>query len=492
MLLAVFFRLRPDYLIMSDELADVAIASPDGAASSDAVGQSSSPIAETSEQVAGGVTTSDGEQVQEVDPLEGIPTLEELQTEAERGVPYSKALAQLRAEYERVKPIEKEFQPWKEILADQTPDRVKEQLGFQDQFFSPLVKDGQPVYDDRQLPQTTAQPFLESMEARQPGFSMNHFLDIVDFPATNPTTGQKEPLIAQFFRDVLGLDANKLEQYQQIDTLIAKTNNGSITPEELAKVPDTDQEVYKTLPSGLRKDWEFMDEETRRFHLDGAKERMEARAWREQLTQAQQQAEQSQRQQFEAKIEQTFLQDLTQTRTQAFTSLRDNLARDWKPSEDEAVNRRYYNDVISPLKRLIDPDLQQDALEELEADGIKVDLNKFNEDMVALVGARQTYIRAQAYKDGVTADRALRDFNRLQTQMMAKFNTITLARAQKYGMQAQQIAEDKGKLLTTASAVRPNISANTSVGQGTAGWVDPRSSQAAMADWEQSRLGQSR
>lgn len=466
---------------------DVGTSSPVSESITDS-GQSSSPIAETSEQVAGTVSASDGEQtVQETDPLEGIPTLEELQAEAERGVPYSKALVQLRTELERVKPIEKEYLPWKEVLADQTPERVKEQLGFQDQFFAPLVVDGQQVMDERGLPKTTSHPYYDSLEAKQQGAVMDRFLDLVDYQTVNPTTGQKEPLIQTFFRDVLGLDAHKIEQYQQIDTLIAKTN-GSITPEELAKVPEADQEVYKTLPSGLRKDWDLIDEETKAFHLDGARNAQKFSAFMEQQQQAQQQAEQSQRQQFEAKIEQTFLQDLGTVREQAFTSLRDNLARAWQPSADTAKNEDLYDDVLAPLINLIDPDLQPMAMKRLEREGIKVDIGKFNEDMAAMVGARQTYIRAQAYKDGVTADRALRDFNRLQTQMMAKFNTITMQRAQRYGAAAQQIAEDKGALLTTASAVRPNISANSTVGQN-AGYIDPRSDAAIMRDWELSRAG---
>lgn len=451
----------------------------------------SSTAGETSEPIAGDVTTSEGsEQVQETDPLEGIPSLEELQSEVERGVPYSKALVQLRTELERIKPFEKEFQPWKDILAEQTPDRVKEQLQFQDQFFAPVVVDGKEVLDERGLPKTTSHPYYDSLEARQQGAVMDRFLDLVDYQAVNPATGQKEPLIQQFFRDVLGLDAHRLEQYQQIDSLIAKTNGG-ITPEELAKVPDTDHEVYKTLPSGLRKDWEFMDEETRKFHLDGARNAIKFDAFMKQQQDAQEKTAQTQRQQFESKIEQDFLQDLGTVREQAFTSLRDNLARAWQPSADDAINQDRYDDVLAPLVQLIDPDLQPMALKRLEREGIKVDVAQLNENMQAMVGARQTYIRAQAYKDGVTADRALRDFNRLQTQMMAKFNTITLARAQKYGMQAQQIAEDKGKVLTTASAVRPNISANTSVGQG-GGYIDPRSDQAVMRDWELSRAGQSR
>lgn len=502
------FRFRPTLFNTCRFVEEAAIgsdvaSSPDAAsviadaAVSSTAGETSGAQPQTEgEQVAGGVTTADGsETVQVVDPLEGVPSLEQLQQEAERGVPYSKALIQLRTELERVQPDAKQFATWKEVLAEQTPEAVKEQLQFQDQFFSPLVKDGAPVFDERGLPRTTAHPFYESLEAKQPGAVMDRFLDMVDYEATNPSTGQKEPLITQFFRDVLGLDANRLEQYQNIDTLIAKTN-GSITPEELEEaIPETldkshlaDRELFKSLPSPLRNDWKHLDDQTKRFYLDDAKERVANRQFREQQQQAQKTADQAERQAFEGRIKDATDQDLAQIREQAFTSLRDNIARKWQPSADDAINQDRYDDVLAPLIQLIDPDLQPMALKRLEREGIKIDAKKFNEDMKALTGARQTYVRAQHYKDGVTEDRALRDYNRLQTQLLAKFDNIAMTRMQRYGYQAQQIAEDKGALLSTASAVRPNINGNSTVGQG-GGYIDPRSSQAAMADWEASRGG---
>lgn len=111
--------------------------------------------------------------------------------------------------------------------------------------------------------------------------------------------------------------------------------------------------------------------------------------------------------------------------------------------------------------------------------------------MSALVGARQTYVRAMAYKDGVAAERAEQDYNRLHTQLMAKFNTVALQRAEKYGMQAKQIADKKGELLATASQVRPTVPSTTSPqtfgASGLPAGMDPRSSEAAMLQWQQSR-----
>jgi hypothetical protein len=434
------------------------------------------------EQVAGDVTAPS--ETGEVDIFEGVPSLEQLQTEAEQKVPYAEGLLRLRTELERVKPLEKQFEPWKPIAEQYKPESLQERLQVHESIFSPKLVNGQPVLDERQLPLTTAHPFIEQMEGKRPGFAMDHLLDVFDYQVANPATGQKEPLVSQFVRDVLGLDISRLEQYQNIDALIAKSN-GNITTEELNQIPETFREAYKLLPSRVRSDWINLDEEERQYHLDGAKERLESRQFRDQQRQAQEQAQHQERQQFEAQVQQDFVQDLATVRESAFSSLRDNLARQWQPSADDAINQDRYDDVLAPLVHLIDPDLQPMALKRLEREGIKVNAPEFNQDMSALVKARETMVRARAYGDGVNADRAEQDFNRLNTKMMAKFNTIIMQRAAKYGYQAKQIAEKKGELLTTASAVRPTVP-GTTMAPGEQR-IDPRSDAAIMRDWNASR-----
>lgn len=441
---------------------------------------------------------SETETQAEPDIFDGIPSLEQLQTEAEQRVPYSEGLLRLRTELERIKPEVKQFDSWKPVVEQfSDPAKVQERLTAHDSLFSPKLVDGQPVLDERNLPQTTMHPFLQTMEAKRPGYAMETLLDVMDYSATNPTTGQPEPLIGQFFREVLGLDVGRLQQYQNIDALIAKTN-GSITPEDLeAAIPETldkshlaDRELFKQLPPMLRDDWKHLDDETRRFYLNDAKERAVNREFRESQIQAQQKAATDQRQNFEAQVQQEFVQDLSKVRETAFSSLRDNLARVWQPSTDDAINQDRYDDVLAPLTLLIDPDLQPMALKRLEREGIKVNATEFNQNMSALVGARQTYVRAKAYGDGLAAERAELDFNRLQTQLMAKFNTIALQRAEKYGMQAKQIADKKGELLTTASQVRPTVPGSTAPqtfnASGLPVGMDPRSDEAVMYQWNQS------
>jgi hypothetical protein len=490
------FRFRPSFnkCFYAEEASlgsDVGGGSP--AADSVIAGQTdSSTVGETfgaqpqteGEQVAGSVTAPDGQQAAP-DIFEGIPSLEELQRQAEQKVPGSEGLLRLRTELERVKPLAQQFESFKPIVENYKPESLQERLQVHESIFSPKLVNGQLALDERQLPLTTAHPFIEQMETKRPGFAMDHLLDVLDYQTVvDPTTGQKETLASQFVKHVLGLDISRLEQYQNIDTLIAKSN-GNISPEELNQIPETDRDAYKTLPARIRQDFSEMDEEERRYHLDGAKERLESRQFREQQRQAQEQAQQQEREQFEAQVQQDFVQDLATVRETAFGSLRDNLAKVWQPSTDDAINQDRYDDVLAPLVHLIDPDLQPMALKRLEREGVKVNAQEFNQEMSTLVKARETMVRAKAYGDALNADRAEQDFNRLHTKMMAKFNTIALQRAARYGYQAKQIAEKKGELLTAASAVRLSVPGSTMTpGEQR---LDPRSDAAIMRDWNASR-----
>lgn len=457
---------------------------------SSTVGEAFGAIPE-GEQSTGDVIAPDGDQTAqtEADIFDGVPTLEELQTQVEQKVPHSEALLRLRTELERVKPTVQQFDSWKTVVEGNDPIKVAERLATHDSLFSPKMEHGQRVLDERGLPQTTAQPFFESMEAKRPGYTMSTFTDMMDIPTLNPATGEKEPLISQFFREVLGLDPGKLDQYQNIDSLIAKTN-GSITPEELAKVAEPDQAAFKTLPSGLRKDWDYMDEDTRRYHLDGANSRMKADAFMEAQAQKDAQAQQEYQQNFESQVQVSFVQDLAEVREQAFSSLRDNLAKDWQPSTDDAINQDRYDDVLAPLESLIDPDLQPRALARLEREGIKVNAQEFNEQMQSLVTARKDYVRAMAFKDGIAAESALKEYTTLNLKLMSKLSNIVLDRAKRYGYQAKQIADAKGELLTTASQVRPMVPGATALqtfsASGLPAGMDPRSSEAAMLQYRQS------
>ena len=86
-----------------------------------------------SEQTAGGVTAPvQGQQPQaEADPFEGIPTLEQLQAEAEQGVPYAKCLAQLRSALDplksQVNELTEKYKPF-EPFVERAPEELQQSV----------------------------------------------------------------------------------------------------------------------------------------------------------------------------------------------------------------------------------------------------------------------------------------------------------------------------------------------------------------------------
>jgi len=113
-----------DQAVLSSGTPDVSNSSAVGAS----IAEGSSPSQPSSgsapsEPVAGDVTAPVQGQVEQPqtpdDPLAGLPSLEELQQQAEQNVPGAKGLAQLRSAYEALKPqfteLQTKFQPFEPI-----------------------------------------------------------------------------------------------------------------------------------------------------------------------------------------------------------------------------------------------------------------------------------------------------------------------------------------------------------------------------------------
>jgi len=449
------------------------------------------------EAVVGNVNAGDvAEQVTEqpTDVFAGIPSVEELTQQVEQKVPYSEAVLRLRTELEKVNPEYKTLAPYKPLTELGQPEELQSAYEQRQKLFSPVInpETNQPEYDERGLQKRTSQPWLQSMEEETPGFIPRHLNDLLSYEYTDPATGQTDNLLRFHFR-ALGLDPDRFDDYLKIDSLVAKTNNGAVTLEELQAIPDTDKEAYKTLPSSLRGAWKDIPEDEQRYHLDAAKDRLETRQWREQQEQQQKQAEETYRQQFQTQLQQSILSDLSTVRKEGLTSLRDSLTKAVQLSSDPNVNSAYIDAIVAPLALLLSPDFHDLGSHMLESMGVKLDQN-FNDSLNAFVAARQEYVIAQAYQDAGLAKTALKEADGKFARIMAKFNDLALKRAQTFGYQAKQIATENGKTLATASAARamPGNGSAVEANQGIlpAG-MDPYSPEASNYLWQQSqRRGQ--
>lgn len=421
---------------------------PDAAADS-STALETSPVLETT---ADAVSVGDGaDQSQPTDIFEGIPSIEELTQQAEQKVPYSEGILRLRTELERVKPDLASWEKFKPLSELGEAEELRSAYERHQKLFSPVInpETNQPEYDDRGLQKRTSQPWLAEMEAENPGFMPRHLNDILQSEYTDPVTKQTDNLLRFHFRS-LGLDPDRYEDYRNLDNLLAKSN-GAVTQAELDLVPEPDRAAYKTLPASLRSAWDQVPEDEQRFHLDGAKERLENRQWREKQEADKQQAVQQHQQQFQTRVQNDIIQDLSKVRTEGLTSLRDSLTKAVQLSADPAVNGAYIDAIIAPLALLLSPDFHDLGSHMIEQMGVKLDQG-FNDSLNAFVTARQEYVIAKAYEDAGAMKTAQKEADGKFARIMAKFNELALKRAQTFGYQAKQIATVNGNALAAANA----------------------------------------
>lgn len=393
-------------------------------------------------------------------------------------------IRQLSQQLSELKPLES----WKPLDELGQPDELRAAYEQRQKLFSPVINQTtqQAEYDERGLQRRTSHPWLDEMEAETPGFVPRHFDDLLRYEYTD-ANGQKANMAQVYFKGI-GLDIDRYDDYLNLDKLLAQTN-GAVSPEALNKIAEPDREAYKSLPASLRRDWDSIEADEQRWHLDTANERIQVRQTLERQDTERKQAEATQQAQFQAKLQQDVITDLTTVRTQGLTSLRDSLTKAVQLSADANVNGAYIDAIIAPLALLLSPDFSSLATPMLEAMGVKLDAT-FNDALNAFVTARQEHVIAKAYGDEGAARSALKEADGKFARIMAKFNDLALKRAATFGYQAKQIATANGNALAAASAVRAmpgNGSAvETARGALPAG-MDPYSPQANTHLWNQTQ-----
>jgi hypothetical protein len=375
----------------------------------------------------------------------------------------------------------KALEGWKPLTEVGQPEELRSAYELRQKLFSPVVNPDTnlPEYDERGIQRRTSHPWVEAMEAESPGFYQRHLDDLLRY--TDPVTGLNG---AQAYFNGIGLDINRFEDYLNIDSLVAKSNGGAVTPAELEAIAEPDREAYRKLPASLRRDWGSIEPDEQQWHLNSARNQIRL----EQVEQERKQAEQVQQQQFQAQLQQDVISDLTTVRTEGLTSLRDSLTKAVQLSSDPAVNGAYIDAIIAPLALLLSPDFHNLGSHMLEGMGVKLDA-KFNDALNAFVTARQEHVIAKAYGDLPAAQMALKEADGKFARIMAKFNELALKRAATFGHQAQQIATANGNALAAANT-RPMPPNGTAV-EATPGilpaGMDPYSPQAIQHLWNQSQ-----
>lgn len=440
--------LLPLYEMEMEGGGGVGVATPDpaviAAADSPSALESSSP-----ESTADGVTVEEGQQATEpeqVDPLKDVPTLEELQKQAEQKVPYAQALANLRTAYEGVKPQVEQFVPWKETI-ETIGDPVQARTAYE------LVKslrtpiEGQPD-------EFTTRPFLERVDQERPGSANQIFNDLLSYEVPDEN-GRVDTLVRHMYRSH-GLDPDRVDDYRNIDTLRA---SGVVSAEDLARIPEQYREAFRTLSKDGQDDilellragdpsYGLRAEE----HLRNAQQALEARQWREQNERAQQNAAAQQQAEYEQQVQQALWQDISTEVRSIHDSILEKSLSQFTFSSDATQDSIEKGKIMSTLATLQNPAYRFVAENALEAVGVS--LNGFDELANRWTQERVKYItfKAAGQENTWDAREALSKSTVAKQQILAKLNDYALKLVQASGERAAAVASQTGGQLSAATA----------------------------------------
>lgn len=445
---------------METALADVASTSQDATESTVA---ESSPAVETAGESQGGVTaTADAASTQqtETDPLEGIPSVEELNQLVAQKVPYSEALARLRPAYEGLKGQLAEYQtldPWKPIA---------ETIGDPQ-----LAQSAHELVSAIHTPSTenpsgfTARPFLERLESDSPGTVDQLFADTLTFQIPD-ASGQPSTVVRELVRS-WGLDPDRIDEYRNIDTLRA---SGVVTADELGKIDPKYHDAFKGLPRDAQEDILSLKETNPALadmHLRNAERARAAERFEQQQHEREQQQREADERQFKQQLTQAVEQDITAEVKSISDSIHQSLSSQWKPSGDDAQNSIEYAKVLSTLATLQHPAYRFIAENALKAVGAS--LEGFDELANRWQEQRSAYTTFTQMGDKMQAQRALSGATIAKQSMLVKLNDYARRLAQASG---ERLASAASQVETQLAAAQGRFVPNGN-GQAQQGATNP-------------------
>lgn len=368
------FKFRPrliNTLFFTEQTSLTDTAAPLGGAL-DTGAADSSPVMEASDAVssnADGATVSDvaeGSKVetQEDDALKDIPTLEELETLVRQNVPHAKNVAQLRTAYEALKqahqPLKATFEPWQPLTEKYSdPAEVQTNLELFEALSSPLLNNGQPVFDENQLPRHTAAPFIAKYAEKDPA-GASRLIDAA-LQTIQVENGIKDTAVNWYLRDK-GIDPNDLDNYKAWKEQGAPVATEAV---DLSLLPAKYHDVFKQLPPYIQKDRMDMPEEARNWQLEQDFQSYQGRMAQESF-QRQQAAEMETNistatdKAIDGKFQDGFNQFLQQVSS-------------WQPTANPEVNKAYHLELASSLVNLLDSRMEFANKMLLDAAGIPFD-----------------------------------------------------------------------------------------------------------------------
>jgi hypothetical protein len=445
---------------MEAELQDVA--STPEAASTEVV-DSSTTVMETSGESQGSVTATDAAQqstqaaqtTTEIDPLEGVPSEDELSKLVEQKVPYSEALARLRPAYEGLKTKLAEYEPlepWKAV-AQAVPDPALAQSSYElvNALYTPSTENPSG-FDPR--------PFLEQVEKDSPGTVDQLFATICSFPVN--VDGQMTTVVRELYK-AHGLNPDRIDDYRNIDNLRA---SGIVTEADLAKIPEKYHEAFKALPEDARTDILALKESNPALadqYLRNAERSMASEKFETQQREREQQEHERQEQQLAQQVENAVTQAVYGKIETWSGSIHQSLSSQWKPSTDEAINDLEYSKVLGTLAALQSPAPAYRAIAEkaLKAAGGSLEwVDKLGNPQTfdGLINKWQTAFSAAVtyeqlgQQNSIPGKRAASEASQAEQRLLIKLNDYALKLAQPTSSRIADASTQQASQLAAASS----------------------------------------
>lgn len=386
----------------------------------------------------------------------------------------------LRAQRQQLRVLKaalKEQQPNTELL--QQYKALGEMPGLQaaaelvNLLYTPLTDAaGNPIVDpETQTTYVTTKPFLEYLDDNSPGMPEQLMVDLLDFQPRDES-GQPTAKLGLQVMQHWGLNPAFMPQYKAIGTAQAAPPRGGISPQELADIPAEFHEAYRNLPPSVRNAWDVYDDADKAIILSNEQERLDSKQFRTQAQQESERARQFRQQQYQQLVNQEQQKYFAQVRTERFTSIATELARQYTFSTDPVTNTVLHGAVMAVAANLIDPDLRFVSDQLLTSLNIKLDhtfdeaLNSFN------VHAADTVAQAMA-GDEVRSNQSREKANAAANLLTVKIGTVVVAVAKAMGAQQATAAAAQANAVNSAATARPTVGTGTAPSTVPAGILPP-------------------
>lgn len=426
--------------------------------STDTVGAADSTVADpsTAQQTAGdsqgGVNATAEAQTGtqqgqvETDPLQDVPTVEELTKLAEQKIPHAAALARLRPAYEGLKTQLGEYQslePWKQVATTigdpalaQSAHELVSAIHTPSQDFQNFPGGYDPT------------PFLQKIDQESPGTAATMFSALLRFPDTDPQGG-KSTVVREFLRD-LGLEPDRMDDYRNIDKL--RASSGVVTAADLAKISAPYHDAFKGMSQAAQEEiLDLLDDSPAlaEEYLRNAERARASERFEQEHKDREAQARQEEETKLHQRIETSVQNDITAEVKALSDSIHQSLSSQWKPSSDDAVNSLEYAKILSTIATLQNPAYRFVAEQALKSVG--VDLAGFDDLANRWLERRSAYVTFNQTGDKWQSQRALSDATLARQQMLVKLNNYALRLAKAGGDRLQSAASQVEQSLAAAS-----------------------------------------